>query len=138
MIECGLKLCCWIDLFCLEHCDKELAADCLTNDKWQTLTDFYDILQPFKKETINLQGCGTTGSYGSAWEVLPTIYRLLKHTKEKQTEYLTTILSLYSNSEDHHIFHSLTLCIKKLEKYQDLLFQSSIYAAATVMNPIKK
>lgn len=87
---------------------------------------------------MNLQSRGTTGSYGTAWEVLPTIYRLLKHAKEKQAEYLTTALFLHGNPENHHNFHSRTLCIKNLEKYQDLLSQSPIYAAATVMDPTKK
>ena len=70
--------------------------------------------------------------------MLPIIYRLIKHSKEKQAEYLTTALSVYGDPEDYHIFHSLTVCIKKLEKYQGLLSESPIYAAATVMNPTRK
>lgn len=138
MIERGLRLRRRIDLFCFERYDDSLAADCLSNDDWQTLTNLYKILLPFKDETMRLQGRGITGLYGTAWEVLPTIYKLLKHTRGKQSEYLATAMSAYSNPEDHHIYHSLTICIKKLEKYQDLLFQSPIYVVATVMNPTKK
>lgn len=138
MIERGLKLCRRIDIYCLESHDHALAIDRLANDDWESLTSFYEILRPFKKETMNLQGHGTTGSYGTAWEVLPTIYRLLKHTREKQAEYLNIAMFIYGDPKSHHIYHSLTLCIKKLEKYQNLLSQTPIYAAATVMNPTKK
>ena len=66
MNERGLKLRRRIDLYCLERYDNTLAADCFSNDDWQTLTGLHKILRPFKKETINLQGRGVIGSYGTA------------------------------------------------------------------------
>ena len=114
MIEHGLKLHQHINIYCLESHDHVLAVDRLSNEDWGSLTSLHEILRLFKKETMNLQGHGTTGSYDTAWEVLPTIYRLLKHTREKQAKYLNIAVSIHGNSESHHIYHSLTLYIKKL------------------------
>lgn len=115
MIEQGLKLCQRIDLNCLKRNNWTLRDNQLINNDWQILAGFHN--QPFKKKTMNLQSQGVFGSYSIAWKVLPTIYKLLKHAKDKQAKYLNTTISAYGDPENHHIFHSLTLRIKKLEKY---------------------
>ena len=138
MVNRGIKLQRRIDLFCYEQGKAIDNADKLSIDDWATLISVTNILKPFKEETMKLQGHGASGSYGTTWEVLPTIYGLLKHIREQERHWLTVATSMYQDPQDHHIYHSLVQCRQKLEKYQDLCFQSPIYAAATVMNPTKK
>ena len=138
MIHRALKLRRRIDIYCFDH-KSSLEQDTLTSDDWTSLTALNEILEPFKRATINLQGRGASGSYGTAWEVLPTIHKLLRHVKEQKAQWLATALSAeFSTPESHHVFHSLTRCEEKLQKYENLCSQSPIYAAATVMNPLKK
>lgn len=150
MIERALQLRSQINAYCYNHQkatkklrngegdDGSLAKDSFSPDEWKTLTEMHKILKPFKEKTMLLQGRGSTGSFGAAWEVLPTIFKLLEKTKAKQMEYLALAHSEHADIEHNHILHSLNGCIKKLEKYQDLLTRSPIYSAATAMNPTMK
>ena len=89
MIHRALKLRRRIDIYCFDH-KSFLEQDTLTPDDWTSLTILNSILEPFKKDTINLQGRRASGSYGTAWEVLPTIHKLLRHVKEQKTQFLAT------------------------------------------------
>ena len=93
MVNRGLKLQRRIDLFCYKHY-KALDLNRLTPDDWDTLKSLAEILKPFKEETMNLQGRGVTGSYGTVWEVLPTIHTLLKHVQEQEKKWLATAVLL--------------------------------------------
>ena len=142
MMKRALKLNVRIDTYCSQHSNRSpngsLADDCLTGEDWRTLTELHEILKPFKEVTLIFEGRGSTGSYGSAWEVLPTIHHLLTKTKEKEVNYHTLASLPEGDAEYHHIRRSLTSCINQLQKDRGLVLQSPIYAAATAMNPTRK
>lgn len=142
MMERALKLHVRIDTYCSQHSNRSpngsLADDCLTGEDWRTLTELHEILKPFKEATLVFEGRGSTGSYGAAWEVLPTIHHLLTKTKEKEVHYQTLASLPEGDAEYHHIRRSLTSCINQLQKDRGLVLQSPIYGAATAMNPTRK
>lgn len=148
MIERALKLRPRIDIFCSYHQrqtrrvaidadDGSIAKDTLATHDWEFLTEIYGILDPFRTATARLQGRAMTGSYGSAWEVLPTLYHLTAETKKHRDRYeaLTNHDLGYQVLQHAHLIYSLNACINKLEKYKGLLNESPIYSAAVVMNP---
>ena len=81
MIKRALLLRPRISLFIAEALDKDSnaldSADALSKDDWSTLQIVHDLLQPFWKLTLRLQGQGTSGSYGVIWEVLPAMEVLI-------------------------------------------------------------
>lgn len=142
MIERALKLHVRIDTYSSQHSKRSsngsLTDDSLSSDDWHTLTELHEILKPFKEATLLLEGRGGTGSYGTAWGVLPTIHHFLTHTREREIHYEALARSPEGDAEYHHIRRSLASCINKLEKYCGLILKSPIYAAATAMNPTRK
>lgn len=126
-----------LDVFCLKE-GEAIKDNALSQEDWAELVDFHDILKMFKKETRKLEGRALTGKGGAAHEVLPTIRRLIVHVEQQQKRFIGKALSEFKDPDDHHIYHSLKSCHKKLTHYEELLSRSLVYAAAVVMDPQKK
>ena len=45
---------------------------------WATISEYTNLLRPFKEATVCLEGRGVAGTSGAIWEVLPTFYYLVE------------------------------------------------------------
>ena len=149
MIDRGLKLRNRIDIYCGHHQrpvrapraedgdNGSVKDDTLTSDDWAILSEIASVLRIFMKATTCLEGRAKLGSHGAALEVLPTFYGIYNDMKRHRDRYgaLNNPDLDYGSMEHVHLFHSLNAAINKLDKYKELLSQSPIYVAATVMNP---
>ena len=49
----------------------------LSSDDWQVIAQYIDFLKPLVDATSRVQGRGQSGSFGAAWEVIPTFESIL-------------------------------------------------------------
>lgn len=90
-----------------------------------------------------MEGHAIIGSYGALWEVLPAIELLVSEYKKYGSHYTALVLnnrvSEAEGEKPDMEFSYILLCVKnalsKLMKYQGVLPQSPVYAAAITMNP---
>ena len=134
MLERALKLCTQLSLFIAEAVDREnrplSQADSISEDDWAILQIVHDLLRPFWKLTLRLQGQAINCKYGAIWEVLPAMEVLMNH------------LEAASKTYTHRRYKHLHICINntwiKLREYYQLLDISPVYAASLVLNPAIK
>jgi hypothetical protein len=96
-----------------------ISSDVLSRDDWATLHAVNDILQPFWKVSLRLQGQAADGSYGAIWEVLPSMDYLIDGLRGASHVCINNALA-------------------KLEEYSQILNDSPAYAASVVTNPAIK
>lgn len=144
-----------------------ILADQLTDDDWNVLAMYHEILEPVKTATGLLQG-EAGGRYGCIWQVLPTFERLLEHFEQLRLQYpvrkptMETVQKQHQQSpmsfNEHHSFTAdavssmsnefatfethlstnINLGWQKLNDYYDKLGDTSIYVAAVVLHPRMK
>jgi hypothetical protein len=131
-----------VHYFCLTHrpdFDEKgfnNQLDILSDDDWLEIGLFIKLLTPFEKLTKRLQGNsghnGFEGSYGSLWEVIPSLQILDNHLNEAELEYESSIELLPDYSR----------CIKygkeKLNQYwQKIIIDDDCpyYSAAAILHP---
>ena len=134
MIQRALKLRPRINLFCAECSDNDRNAldssDVLSKDDWTVLQAVNDLLHPFWKVTLRLQGQATDGSYGAIWEVLPSMQYLI-NALERASE-------IHTYRKAKHLHICINNALAKLREYSQLLDDSPVYAASLVVNPAIK
>src|SRR5947209_10762903 len=133
MLERSLKLRSRLTLFIDEAIEKDNPlnpADILSKDDWATLQIVHDLLKPFWKMTLRLQGQATSGKYGAIWEVLPAMELLINH--------LEAASKVYTHRKFKHLHTCINNTWVKLCEYYQLLNASSVYAASLVLNPAIK
>jgi hypothetical protein len=57
-------------------------VDYLSQHDWSTITDLLLVLKPLEQATKLLQGHGVGVSYGSIWQVIPFMKKLLGHFED--------------------------------------------------------
>lgn len=155
MIKCALHLCHRINAFYTVNQylskqiweknddDGSIYRDILTLGDWETLEELYNLTKPFRDFTARMEGHALTGSYGALWKVLPAIELLVTEYKKYDSHYTALVLNnrvLEAKREEPDMEYSyILLCVKnalnKLMKYQELLPQLPVYAAAITINP---
>ena len=134
MIQRALKLRPRINLFSIEYLDKDSNAldssDVLSKDDWATLQTVNDLLQPFWKVTLRLEGHATDGSYRAIWEVLPAMDYLI--------DGLEAATKVHTHRKAKHLHICINNALAKLREYSELLDGSPVYAASLVVNPAIK
>jgi hypothetical protein len=129
MIKRALLLRPRISLFIAEASDLD-PADMLSKDDWSTLKMVHDLLHPFWKLTLRLQGHATSGSYGAIWEVLPAMEVLING--------LEAASKVHTQQKAKYLHICIMNALKKLRHYYRLLDDTPIYAASVVLNPAIK
>ena len=122
--------------------------DHLQPEDWRILAETVRILKPFYSQTMRLQSRGENASYGSIWEVLPSMEFLLEHMESLKTEYAGNGVDtknaasspLISNDDliiesRKHFRTAINNSWAKLDKYYSAMDSSPIYGAALVLNP---
>lgn len=64
-----------------------VIEDALSQEDWEVLTLYHNILQPIKEATSILQG-QIGGPYGAIWQVLPQLEGLLEHLETQRQRHL--------------------------------------------------
>ncbi len=101
--------------------------DILSVVDWKTLKIQRKLLQPFYTLTIRLEDKNQLNSYGSVWEVLPTIEVLLGGLKKAK--------DIYDIKKHKHVAELINIDWKKLREYYTKLNYLSAYAVAVDLNP---
>ncbi|RYN17080.1 hypothetical protein AA0121_g12250 [Alternaria tenuissima] len=104
---------------------------------WATITEYKQLLKPFKEATMLLQGRGASSSHSAIWEVLITFEWLLAQLKS-QKERLQSIDYEDPNAPEDHLKTNVNNAHAKLSEYYDKLRDSPIYFAATILHPTYK
>ncbi|TKA49806.1 hypothetical protein B0A49_13202, partial [Cryomyces minteri] len=109
--------------------DPSIKDDELSPEEWSELGQLRDLLQPFKEQTMLVQGNSSTGSYGALWEWLSTADYLLTKLEAQKTEHLIKPTT--------HFKTSVNLGWKKLDQYYNLSDETAVYRAAIWLAAIK-
>lgn len=105
----------------LEH------EDLITLDDWRDMTDFKELLEPFKEATMRTQGRAHDGTHGALWEWMTELELLLTILENKREALL--------NQPPSFLRTSVNLAWNKLKIYYELSDQTFAYRLAIVMNP---
>lgn len=95
-----------------------ITGDELTRDDWDDLKTIFQILKPFRRLTLQLQGTGTQRNHANGYPapVLPAIDDLLAHLEDAKQVYSDT--SIYSS----HLLTSINHAWAILDRYVQVLF----------------
>jgi hypothetical protein len=110
----------------LETGDLE-QQDLITSEDWRDMTEFKELLEPFKEATMRTQGRAHDGTHGALWEWL-TELELLLTILENKREYLL-------DQPPSFLRTSVNLAWSKLSTYYELSDETFAYRLAIVMNP---
>jgi len=121
------------------------VEDELTDKDWITLAEIYKILKPFYTLTIHLQSRAKAASRGSFWEIFPSMEYLLAHIIDEKKKVAVDPSVLEKGPDDEVIIRNrkyirtcLNNCHGKLDTYYQLLDETPVYTASTVLNPAKR
>lgn len=109
----------------------------LTTSDWATIVEYKQLLEPFKEATNWLQGRGSAGSHGAIWEVYVTFEWLLS-ALEAHKERLEAINYNDTDAPEDHLVTNVNNAHTKLAQYYELLEESPVYYAATILHPAHK
>ena len=118
ILESAIKLKTIIRVF-LDLYYKEISANSLSCDKWDTIRETIVIQLPFKEAIKALEGDLTTLD-----KVLQSIDFLIKHVKEIQQEY----------ASNAYLLASLLIIQFAFNKYYTLTNKTLVYAVALLLN----
>jgi hypothetical protein len=102
----------------------------LSNDDWVMLQHLHDILKPFWKLTLRLEGQNAYGKNGAIWEDLPSMQVLINHLDNAQ--------KIHTPRKSKPLNACIVSSLTKLREYYRLLDSCPAYAAAQVFNPVIK
>ncbi|KAH0175620.1 hypothetical protein KCU67_g76, partial [Aureobasidium melanogenum] len=105
----------------LETGDLE-QQDLITSEDWRDMTEFKELLEPFKEATMRTQGRAHDGTYGALWEWL-TELELLLTILENKREYLL-------DQPPSFLRTSVNLAWSKLSTYYELSDETFAYRLA--------
>src|SRR6266850_7931851 len=133
MLERALKLRTQLSLFITEAVDGRSPlnpSDSISKDDWMELQVVHDLLKPFWKLTLRLQGQAIDGKYGAIWEVLPAMEFLINH--------LEAAKKIYTSQKAKHLYVCISNALAKLQEYYQLLNNYPVYATSLVLDPAIK
>ena len=95
-----------------------VTGDELTRDDWDDLQTIFQILKPFQRLTLQLQGTGTQRNHANGYlaRVLPAMDDLLAHLEEAKQAYSDS--SIYSS----HLLTSINHAWAILDRYVQIHF----------------
>lgn len=109
----------------------------LTAKDWATITEYIELLQPFKEATTWLEGRGNAGLHGAIWEVIPTFEWLIKRLEALRVRVEAIDYNDVDAPEDH-LKTNLNLAIQKINQYYVKLEDAPAYYAAVRLHPAYK
>jgi len=114
------------------HRKKPLIVDkMLSDDDWVVITQYLELLKPFKIATKRLEGRIRNGKGGSLWEVLPTFEVLLKHLESAKVQYA-------NYPDESHFKNNINLAWTKLSEYYQITDRTPAYITALILVPWHK
>ena len=112
--------------------DKDFpSSDILSEADWEELAIFKDLLDPFYRLSMRLQGNSKTGTHGAAWESLVCIDIIKEHLKRAKTEYIRSRNSGF-------LVTAINTALNLAQKYFKLISETPVYSAALLLNPTQK
>lgn len=116
--------------------DYNLTQDFLTEEDWQELRQFEELLEPFEWATKEMEGNankpGYEGSHGAIWEVIPGFDFCFKKLQD-------AAIACELNKEATDYYSRGIYCgFLKLKEYYSLTDQSRTYRAAIALHPCLK
>src|SRR4051794_4917405 len=113
MLERALRLRQRLSLFIDEAIKKDNSpldpADSISRDDWVILQTVYNLLKPFWKLTIRLQGQASNCKFRAVWEVLPAMEFLINH--------LEAASKIYTHRKAKHLYSCINNALIKLREY---------------------
>lgn len=109
----------------------------LTAKDWATITEYIELLQPFKEATAWLEGRGKAGLHGAIWEVIPTFEWLIKRLEALRERVMEIDYNDVDAPEDH-LKTNLNLAIQKINHYYVKFEDAPAYYAAVRLHPAYK
>ena len=116
------------EVFIARHMRDGLQHDQLDIDDWAELQDITNILEPFHRCTLELEG---HRGNGALYDLLPTMDYLLEHLEAAKAHHTA------ANSTPH-LINSILLAWQKLDKYDTLTDTNTAIYAAVVLHPSMK
>jgi hypothetical protein len=123
MLEVALLLQEAIDEYFEAWPEREVASDRLSDDEWALLRRIKDFLEVLKQSTKALE----SSSHGLD-RVLPAMDFILAHFEKAKTTY----------ADDDKLKQMVNSGWKKMEKYYSKSDDTPVYAAAIILNPMRK
>ena len=112
--------------------DKDFpSSDILSEADWEELAIFKDLLDPFYRLSMRLQGNNKTGTHGAAWESLVCIDIIKEHLKRAKTEYVRSRNSGF-------LLTTINTSLNLAKKYFKLISEPPVYFAALLLKPTQK
>jgi len=116
------------EVFIARHMRDGLQNDQLDVDDWAELQDIVNILEPFHRYTLELEG---HRGNGALYDLLPTMDYLLEHLETAKSHHTA------ANSTTH-LISSILLAWQKLDKYYALTDSNTAIYAAVALHPSMK
>jgi len=64
-----------------------MLLDFITQDDWDIIARYIEILAPLKQFTLRLECKGFRASHGVVWQVIPAMEKLLGHLEKLKVQY---------------------------------------------------
>lgn len=104
-----------------------IKEDMLSDEDWQEICEFKDVLAPFKDASKRLEGAGDGGSFGTLWEALVCLEMILSSLEVKKEElgpHLTP-----------HLKACVNMAWKKIDDYYRRSDLTPAYRLAVALHP---
>ena len=119
------------EVFVARHIRDGLENDQLTIEDWKDLQDIVNVLEPFHRCSLELEG---HRGNGALYDLLPTMDYLLDHLESTKSIYTPAA----AGSGSRHLSYSIGLAWEKLNKYYTLTENNTALYAAVALHPSMK
>ena len=115
-----------------------IAEKGLAAADWSTISEYLQVLAPFKEATRLLEGRGKAGSAGAIWEVLPTLSWLIDELSSHVKRYAEAKYDDSDAPEDHVQINCQAALNKVEDYYARLATATPVYYIAARLHPAYK
>jgi hypothetical protein len=99
------------------------------------VTEYIDLLAPFKKASERLKGRGKLGKYGAIYKVIPVFEYLLGELKTRYKQYSNVDFEAHPKAPEDYLAINLYSAWMKANDYYGKLDKSPVYYAACCLYP---
>ena len=114
-----------------------IAEGGLTSKDWATITEYVELLKPFKEATTWMEGRGKAGNCGAIWEVLPTFDYLVERL-DGMILRLEQVDFTDEDAPEDHLLINLRLAYLKVAQYYKRFEETPAYYVAACLHPSHK
>jgi hypothetical protein len=126
-----------------------MRSNGLTNDDWQVVTKYMDVLSPLKECTKRLEGRGKAkdkdkdkaindskpGSFRAIAKIILVFKYLLTTLELRLQSYDDVVHNAHDEAPEDHLAINLRAAISKARDYYNKLDNTPAYYAATILDP---